>query len=78
MAAGRFASKNNDNLTLYYTVSETSSLMSNGDNKVTGIIVASEPLNDYKKDWVEIEPNSILLATKKDDYIEFKIESIGI
>lgn len=78
MVATKYASKNNENLTLYYTISESSSIMGNSENKVTGIVVASEKLDDFSTNWTEIPQNSILVAKKKKDYIDFEIKPISI
>ena len=78
MIATKFASKNNDNLTLYYTTSETTSIIGDNKNKVTGIVVASEKLDGYSKNWTEIKPNSILVAKRKDDIIDFEIKPIEL
>lgn len=77
LVATRYASKENDNLSLYYTTSKANSIVNNEDNKITALVVASEPLNDFKKDWVEIEPNSILVASKRNSSIEIEISSIN-
>lgn len=78
MIATRFASKDNENLTLYYTTSKSSSIMGSSKNKITGIVVASERLDDFSSNWTEINPNSILVAKKKNDEIEFSINPIKI
>lgn len=78
IVATRFASKNNDNLTLYYTTSATTSIIGDGKHLVTGIVVASEKLDDFSQNWIEVEPNSILVAKKKNDKIDYEINPIDL
>lgn len=78
LVATRFSSKGQENLSLFYTtgVMTKTNNDSRNEGKTTGIIVASERLNDYKKKWIEIEPNTMLVAKCKEDQLEVTMEPI--
>lgn len=67
LVATKFASKDMDNLTLYYSMCDD-----------YGIIVASEKLDDYRQNWIEVEPNNILIAKRNKDVIDVEIKSLRL
>lgn len=56
IVATRYTSGGGENLSLYYSLLEKN-----------GIIIASEKLDDYSKNWIRFEPNSILASKIEND-----------